>query len=136
MAEKAAFSENYVEYIVEYNGDRKALFANYSPYDLRVIDNRYAIAYQRIPDNYMESLSRLEYTLFPKVYGPMDDVGALEAFHHHRCAGQGDGLHPVTAVVKQLPLLPEEPWQLVQLLCQWHEPRGYNHFHTVHLVCR
>lgn len=79
MAEKAAFSENYVEYIVEYNGDRKALFANYSPYDLRVIDNRYAIAYQRIPDNYMESLSRLEYTLFPKVYGPMDDVGALEA---------------------------------------------------------
>lgn len=79
MAEKAAFSENYVEYIVEYNGDRKALLANYSPYDLRVIDNRYAIAYQRIPDDYMESLSRLEYTLFPKVYGPMDDVGALEA---------------------------------------------------------
>ena len=79
MDEKAAFSEKYVEYIVEYNGDREALLANYNPYDLRVIDNRYTIAYQRIPADYMESLSRLEYTLFPKVYGPMDDVGALEA---------------------------------------------------------
>ena len=27
----------------------------------------------------MDSFSRLEYNLFPKVYGLMDDVGALEA---------------------------------------------------------
>ena len=83
------------------------------------------------------AVSPLGLALFEEgIYHALDDVGALEAFHHHRCAGQGDGLHPVSAVVKPLPLLPEEPWQLVQLLCQGHEPRGYNHFHTVHLVCR
>lgn len=79
MISEAAYSEDYVEYIVEYNGDSDALKSFYEPDQLRLIDSRYAVVYQRIPPDHMESFSRLEYTLFPKVYGPMDDVGALEA---------------------------------------------------------
>lgn len=75
----AAYSEDFVEYIIEYNGDRDSLKEYYQPYGMSVIDDRYAVAYQRIPDDYMESFSRLEYYLFPRVYGLMDDVGALEA---------------------------------------------------------
>lgn len=75
----AAYSEDYVEYIIEYNGDREALMDLYQPYGLNIIDDRYAVAYQPFPAGYMESFSRLEYNLFPKVYGLMDDVGALEA---------------------------------------------------------
>ena len=79
MDEDVFYSEDYVEYIIEYNGDREALATSYRPYRLNVIDDRYAVAYQRIRDNYMESFSRLEYNLFPKVYGLMDDMGALES---------------------------------------------------------
>lgn len=79
VIEDAAYSEDYVEYIIEYNGDREALMELYRPYGLSIIDNRYAVAYQIKPENYMESFSRLEYNLFPKVYGLMDDDGALEA---------------------------------------------------------
>lgn len=76
---EAAYSENYFEYIVEYNGDSDALMKFYDPDQIRLIDNRYAVVYQRLPADHMESFSRLEYTLFPKVYGSMDDDGALEA---------------------------------------------------------
>lgn len=80
---EAAYSEDYVEYIVEYNGDREALLDYYGQYyaddAIRIIDNRYAVVYQKKPDDYMESFSRLEYTLFPKLYGLMEDFGALEA---------------------------------------------------------
>ena len=79
MIADAAYSEDYVEYIVEYNGDSSALMAFYTPDQIRLIDSRYAVVFQRKPADHMESFSRLEYTLFPKVYGPMDDVGALEA---------------------------------------------------------
>ena len=79
VIEEAAYSEDYVEYIIEYNGDRESLMEFYHPYGLSIIDNRYAVAYQKRPDDYMESFSRLEYNLFPKVYGLMDDAGALEA---------------------------------------------------------
>lgn len=79
VIEDAAYSEDYVEYIIEYNGDREVLMELYRPYGLSIIDNRYAVAYQIKPENYMESFSRLEYNLFPKVYGLMDDDGALEA---------------------------------------------------------
>ena len=75
----AVYSEDYVEYIIEYNGDREVLMDLYQPYGLNIIDDRYAVAYQPFPAGYMESFSRLEYNLFPKVYGLMDDVGALEA---------------------------------------------------------
>ena len=68
VIEDAAYSEDYVEYIIEYNGDRKALMELYRPYGLSIIDNRYAVAYQIKPEDYMESFSRLEYNLFPKVY--------------------------------------------------------------------
>ncbi len=68
-----------MEYIIEYNGDREVLMDLYQPYGLNIIDDRYAVAYQPFPAGYMESFSRLEYNLFPKVYGLMDDVGALEA---------------------------------------------------------
>lgn len=76
---EAVYSEDYVEYIVEYNGDRDALQSYYSPQELTIIDTRYAVVYRKKPDDYMESFSRLEYNLFPKLYGLMDDAGALEA---------------------------------------------------------
>ncbi len=79
MIRDSAYSEDYVEYIVEYNGDREALLRYYTPNEIRIIDNRYAIAFQRKPSDYMESFARLEYTLFPKLYGLMSDAGALEA---------------------------------------------------------
>lgn len=79
MIRDSAYSEDYVEYIVEYNGDREALLRYYTPDEIRIIDNRYAIAFQRKPSDYMESFARLEYTLFPKLYGLMSDAGALEA---------------------------------------------------------
>ena len=79
MISDAVYSEDYVEYIIEYNGDREVLMDLYQPYGLNIIDDRYAVAYQPFPAGYMESFSRLEYNLFPKVYGLMDDVGALEA---------------------------------------------------------
>ena len=75
MISDAVYSEDYVEYIIEYNGDREVLMDLYQPYGLNIIDDRY----QPLPAGYMESFSRLEYNLFPKVYGLMDDVGALEA---------------------------------------------------------
>lgn len=79
MIREAVYSENYVEYIIDYNGDREALFRYYSESELNVLDDRYAILYQRKPDDYMESFSRLEYNLFPKLFGQMTDEGALEA---------------------------------------------------------
>lgn len=74
-----AYSEDYVEYIVEYNGDRAALLDSYGPLGLTIIDNRYAVLCRERPADYMESFSRLEYNLFPKLFGLMDDQGALEA---------------------------------------------------------
>lgn len=66
MISDAAYSEDYVEYIVEYNGDSSALMAFYTPDQIRLIDSRYAVVFQRKPADHMESFSRLEYTLFPK----------------------------------------------------------------------
>lgn len=76
---KAAYSEDFVEYIIEYNGDRAALLDYYDPDTVNIIDTRYAVVYQRKPQDYMECFSRLEYTLFPKLFGTMEDMGALEA---------------------------------------------------------
>lgn len=42
------------------------------------IDERFAVLYRPKPDDYMESFSRLEYTLFPKLYGLMD-TSSVEA---------------------------------------------------------
>ncbi len=65
-------SEEYVDYIVEYNGDINSLREYYADNCLNFINTRYAIAYRRKPDDYMEIFSRLAYNLFPKLYGLMD----------------------------------------------------------------
>ncbi|MGN0395880.1 MAG: S8 family peptidase, partial [Coprococcus sp.] len=75
---EAITSEEYVDFIVEYNGDREALMNFYKGVCLTIIDDRYAVAYRSKPDDYMESFSRLAYNLFPKVYGLMD-TSSMEA---------------------------------------------------------
>lgn len=65
-------SEEYVDYIVEYNGDRDTLMEYYKDDCLIIIDNRYAVVYREKPDDYMVSFSRIAYNSFPKVFGLMD----------------------------------------------------------------
>lgn len=65
-------SEDYVDYIVEYNGDPGPLRDYYRDDCLIIIDNRFAVVYRRIPADYMLSFSRQVYSLYPKVYGLMD----------------------------------------------------------------
>ena len=66
MISDAAYSEDYVKYIVEYNGDSSALMAFYTPDQIRLIDSRYAVVFQRKPADHMESRgskhSAAEYT--------------------------------------------------------------------------
>lgn len=63
MISDAVYSEDYVEYIIEYNGDREVLMDLYQPYGLNIIDDRYAVAYQPFPAGYMESFQGLS-TIF------------------------------------------------------------------------
>jgi subtilisin family serine protease len=78
MMADTLFSEDYVEYIVEYNGDEEALKSYYKDDKLLFINDRYAIVSRRKPGDYMESFSRLEYNLFPKLYGTMETAEAAE----------------------------------------------------------
>lgn len=68
----AITSEEYVDYIVEYNGDTGPLMDYYRDDCLIIIDNRFAVVYRRRPADYMLSFSRQAYSLYPKVYGLMD----------------------------------------------------------------
>ena len=52
---EAVYSEDYADYIVEYNGDRQVLEEIYSNACLFFIDNRYAILYSKKRSDYMES---------------------------------------------------------------------------------
>ncbi len=61
MAEKRAVLEIYKE-------DSCLLF----------IDERFAVLYRKKPEDYMEIFSRLEYTIFQKIYGLMD-TSSVEA---------------------------------------------------------
>jgi len=71
-------SEDYVDYIVEYNGDPEPLRDYYRDDCLIIIDNRFAVVYRRIPADYMLSFSRQAYSLYPKVYGLMDTTSMEE----------------------------------------------------------
>ncbi len=68
---EAVYSEDYADYIVEYNGDRQVLEEIYSNACLLFIDNRYAVLYTRKRDSYMESFGELAYNIFPKLLAPM-----------------------------------------------------------------
>jgi subtilisin family serine protease len=78
MCSDRAYSEEYVDYIIDYNGDRETVEKIYKDDCLIFIDDRYVILYRPKPDDFMESLSRLEYSLFPKIYGLMD-TSSVEA---------------------------------------------------------
>lgn len=69
---EAVYSEDYADYIVEYNGDRQVLEEIYSNACLFFIDNRYAILYSKKRSDYMESFGNLAYNIFPKLLAPMD----------------------------------------------------------------
>lgn len=66
MISDAAYSEDYVEYIVEYNGDSSALMAFYTPDQIRLIDSRYAVVFQRKPADHMESFQDWSIPCFQK----------------------------------------------------------------------
>jgi subtilisin family serine protease len=71
-------AEDYVDYIIEYNGDREALIGFYPDEYINFINDRYAVVYVKKPEDYMEIFSRIEYNLFPKVFG-LVDMSSMEA---------------------------------------------------------
>lgn len=77
--QNAVYSEAYVDYLIEYNGEREAVLDIYGESGcLLFIDDRFAVLYREKPEDYMQIFSRLEYTLFPKLYGLMD-TSSVEA---------------------------------------------------------
>lgn len=78
---EAVYSEDYADYIVEYNGDRQVLEEIYSNSCLFFIDNRYAILYSKKRSDYMESFGNLAYNIFPKLLAPMDAAGGEAAYN-------------------------------------------------------
>ncbi len=78
---EAVYSEDYADYIVEYNGDRQVLEEIYSNACLFFIDNRYAILYSKKRSDYMESFGNLAYNIFPKLLAPMDVAGGEAAYN-------------------------------------------------------
>lgn len=78
---EAVYSEDYADYIVEYNGDRQVLEEIYSNACLLFIDNRYAVLYSPKRNNYMESFGELAYNIFPKLLAPMDVAGTETAYN-------------------------------------------------------
>ena len=76
---EAVYSEAYVDYLIEYNGRKEAVLEIYKEDScLLFIDERFAVLYRKKPEDYMEIFSRLEYTIFPKIYGLMD-TSSVEA---------------------------------------------------------
>lgn len=71
-------SEDYVDFIVEYNGNREYLTEFYRGDCINFVDDRYAVVYRPKPDDYMEMFARTEYAVFPKVFGLMD-TSSMEA---------------------------------------------------------
>lgn len=78
---EAVYSEDYADYIVEYNGDRQVLEEIYSNACLFFIDNRYAILYSKKRSDYMESFGNLAYNIFPKLLAPMDAAVGETAYN-------------------------------------------------------
>lgn len=78
---EAVYSEDYADYIVEYNGDRQVLEEIYSDACLFFIDNRYAILYSKKRSDYMESFGNLAYNIFPKLLAPMDAAVGEAAYN-------------------------------------------------------
>lgn len=78
---EAVYSEDYADYIVEYNGDRQVLEEIYSNACLFFIDNRYAILYSKKRSDYMESFGNLAYNIFPKLLAPMDVAEGEAAYN-------------------------------------------------------
>lgn len=78
---EAVYSEDYADYIVEYNGDRQILEEIYSNACLFFIDNRYAILYSKKRSDYMESFGNLAYNIFPKLLAPMDAAVGEAAYN-------------------------------------------------------
>lgn len=78
---EAVYSEDYADYIVEYNGDRQILEEIYSNACLFFIDNRYAILYSKKRSDYMESFGNLAYNIFPKLLAPMDVAEGEAAYN-------------------------------------------------------
>lgn len=72
-----AFDEDYVDYLIEYTGERELVESLYGEDGCVIfVNDRFAVTYRRKPDDYMESFSRMEYTNFPKLYGLMDTSSA------------------------------------------------------------
>ncbi len=78
---EAVYSEDYADYIVEYNGDRQVLEEIYYNACLFFIDNRYAILYSKKRSDYMESFGNLAYNIFPKLLAPMDAAVGEAAYN-------------------------------------------------------
>ena len=79
ICDDVAYREDYVDYLIEYNGETETVLDIYKDTGcVNFIDERFAVLYRPKPDDYMESFSRLEYTLFPKLYGLMD-TSSVEA---------------------------------------------------------
>lgn len=78
---EAVYSEDYADYIVEYNGDRQVLEEIYSNACLFFVDNRYAILYSKKRSDYMESFGNLAYNIFPKLLAPMDAAVGEAAYN-------------------------------------------------------
>ena len=78
---EAVYSEDYADYIVEYNGDRQVLEEIYSNACLFFIDNRYAILYSKKRSDYMESFGNLAYNIFPKLLAPIDEAVGETAYN-------------------------------------------------------
>lgn len=77
--ENVAYREDYADYLIEYNEEREAVLDIYRENGcLLFIDERFAVLYREKPEDYMQIFSRLEYTLFPKLYGLMD-TSSVEA---------------------------------------------------------
>ena len=94
--------DDYVDYIIEYNGNRQFLSEYYRDYRINFVDDRYAIVYRPKPEDYMEIFSRSDYAVFPKVYGLMDRssmeaVGAINV-QQENILGL-DGSHILVAII-------------------------------------
>lgn len=75
---EAITSEAYVDYIIDSDGNREILEEFFQDDCLTIINDRYSILYRETPDDFMEILSRIEYSLLPKLYGLLD-TSSMEA---------------------------------------------------------
>lgn len=74
----AIISEDYADFMFEYNGDQSAILNFFSGECIKFIDTRFAVGYMKIRNPDVTNMSSFFYSIFPRCFGLMDS-SSMEA---------------------------------------------------------